>query len=775
MAIDTPRPADTGAATRQMPLRAVGRSVPKRDALDKVTGAARYTGDLTLPGMLRARFLRSPHAHARIISIDTSRAETLPGVHAVLTYKNTPKTKYSDTKTDQLSLLPFPPNLDQVLFDDTVRYAGEPVAAVAAVDLPTVEAALALIEVEYEPLPVVLDVLAALAPDAPQVHDHVQNNTAGYLPLSFGDVAAGLAQADLVVEETFSTSRQKQAQMEPTACVAHWDETDRVSVWSPTQTPHLTKQKLASLFGVPQSHVRVVNPYIGGAFGATLGFTLEPHAVALSRVARRPVRLDVTREEMFVSNSSRHPMTITLTMGFTREGNPTAIKAHVVSNTGAYATEGADVTGATTAHFFRLYPCFNIAFEGITVYTNAPPAGGFRGYGGPQAWFAVEQVIDIAAERLGLDPLELRRRISVGKGGFDGVLQLPITSCGLPECLDRGSAAIGWARRRDQGTKDPTARKRRGIGMASVMWVSGTACLVSTLDTSAALVTMNEDGSATVASAACDMGTGARTALVQIVADELGVPLDMVHIGAVDTDLTPIDAGAHASRTLFMAGNACRAAAADVREQLLAVAASELEVDTADLELDQGVIRVRGVAEKSTTVQAVAHGVYLKGRQFLGRGVAPQTNEPPFGAQFVEVEVDTETGVVEIVKVVAAHDVGRAINPVIVEGQIEGALQQGLGFTLMEDVPLDPETGSPKTVTLADYRMPSAGWMPPTEVILVEEAGPTGPFGAKGCGEMGLGPTAAAVANAIYDAVGVRITTLPITSERVLAALKQAR
>jgi xanthine dehydrogenase molybdenum-binding subunit len=758
---------------RVMPQRAVGRRVAKRDALEKVTGAARYTGDLTLPGMVYARFLRSPYAHARVTRVDTSQAEALPGVLAVLTHLNTPKTKYSDTKTDQLNLLPHPSNLDQVLFDAKVRYAGEPVAAVAALDRETVERALELIEVEYEQLPAVYEPLAALAPDAPSIHDHVHHNTAGYLPLSFGDVESGFAQADIVVQETFTTSRQKHIQMEPTACLAHWDESGKISVWTPTQTPHLNKQKLASLFEVPQNRVRVVNPHIGGAFGATLGFTLEPHAVALSRAAGRPVLLEVSREEMFASNSSRHPMVITLEAGFTREGQPTAIKVRLVANTGAYATEGPDVVGATTGHFFRLYPCFNIAFEGITVYTNAPPAGGFRGYGGPQAVFAMESVIDVAAERLGLDPLEMRRRISNTKGGFDGVMQRPILSCGLDECLDRGAAAVGWSdRRRHARPAEPASQPRRGMGMASTMWVSGTACLVSTLDSSAAMITMNEDGSATILCAACDMGTGARTALSQVVADELGLPVERVHIGAVDTELTPFESGAHASRTLYAAGNASRLAAADVREQVLAFAAAQLEVDLADLEIDDGHIRVAGVPEKSTTVQAVAHAAYLKGIQFMGRANSPQTNEPPFGAQFAEVEVDTETGIVRVLKLVAAHDVGKAINPTIVEGQLEGALAQGLGFAFMEHLPLDPDTGSPTMATLSDYRIPTAEWMPELELIVVEDPGPTGPFGAKGCGEMGLAPTAAAIANAIFDATGVRMRDLPMTPERVLAALR---
>jgi xanthine dehydrogenase molybdenum-binding subunit len=753
-----------------MPLRAVGRSIPKRDAFEKVCGAARYTGDLSLPGMLYARFLRSPYAHARIVRIDTTAALELRGVRAVMTHENSPTTRYSDTTSDQLSLLPGEPILDQRLFDSTVRYVGEPVAAVAADDLETVLEALELIDVEYEPLPAVFDAQEALASDAPRMHENAAGNIAARLAFSRGDVEAGLEAADCLIEQTFTTSRQKHVQMEPTACLAHWAVGDRVSVWSPTQTPHLVKQKLASLFELPQSSVRVVNPHIGGAFGNTLGFTLEPHAVALSRAVRRPVKLDETREEMFVAHSSRHPMVITLAAGFRRDGQLLALRARLLANTGAYATEGPDVVGACSSQLFRLYPCANRSFEGLTVYTNAPVAGGFRGYGGPQAAFAMEQVMDMAAERLGLDPLELRLRISAHKGGVDGSFGRPILSCGLPECFALGSDAVSWEPVRASSQR--TGRRRRGVGMASVMWVSGTACLPSTLDSSAATLTVHQDASMTVQCAACDMGTGARTTLAQVAADELGVPVEQVRLGAVDTDMTPFETGAHASRTLFAAGNATRIAAADARAQILSFAATRLEVAAQDLRIDRGVIRVEGVPEKTVGLSTIVNAAYRKGHHFLGRGESQQVNEPPFGAQFVEVEVDTDTGVVRVLRVVAAHDVGRAINPKIVEGQIEGAIAQGLGFAMIEDLPLDPETGAARTLTLADYRIPTVEWMPEITVILVEDPAPGGPFGAKGCGEMGLGPTAAAIANAIYNATGVRLTELPMTPERVLAALR---
>jgi putative selenate reductase molybdopterin-binding subunit len=764
----------SGAAppTHGEPRPAVGRRLAKPDALEKVTGAADYVADLAVPGALHARLLRSMYPHARIVRLDATRAEAHPGVVAVLSVHNTTRQLYTDSDNDVLALAAEPIR-DQVLFDEHVRYVGQPIAAVAATTDAAALEALALIDVEYDELPAVYTPDEALADGAPQLHAHAPGNVAARIAVERGDVDAGFAAADVVVSGTFRTSRQKHAQLEPHGCLAAYDASGKLTVWTPTQTPHPVRMKLAALFGLPESAVRVVNPHIGGAFGGGLGFVLEPYCAALAIATRRPVRLVLSRDEDFIGTSARHPMEMQVLAGFHADGTPAALEVRTVSNSGAYATQGRDVLGAHSGHFQRLYPFPAVRFEGLLVYTNASVAGAFRGYGGPQAYFALEQVLDETAERLGRDPLDFRLQLAVPPGAVDARNGRLIASHGLAECVARARAAIGWERR-GQG-REARGPLRRGLGGALVMWSSGTGCTPHTLDSSAAELRLNADGTAHLVTGVCDMGTGAKTALCQIAADTLGVPVETVAVSATDTDATPFDVGAHASRTLYVAGAAVQAAARDARQQLLTYAATLAEADAADLDLRGGVVEARGVPARPLALAEVTRHAYLHARQFIGTGHFSATNDPPFGAQLAEVEVDVESGVVRVVKVVAAHDVGRAINPTIVEGQIEGALQQGIGWALYEDFPIDPATGVPLATTFASYRMPGTTSMPAVETILVEAPGAAGPYGAKGVGEPGLVPTAAAIANAIYDAIGVRLRELPMTPERVLRALRAAR
>jgi xanthine dehydrogenase molybdenum-binding subunit len=751
-------------------MSVVGQSVPRLDAVPKVVGSARYTVDVALPGMLVTRFVRSPYPHASVVKIDVDSARRVPGVVHILTRDNSSRRFYTDNGTSRLNLMPRPAVEDQRLFDDVVRYAGEPVALVAADSVEAAEAAAELVEVEYEALDAVFEPFAAMADHAPQIHPFATGNRASYLPMQTGDIEAGFAEAAVVVEHTFQTSRQKHCQMEPHGCVASYED-ERLTIWSPTQAAHLVKQQLAELFDLPHHRVRVINPHIGGGFGSTVGFVVEAWACAMALTTRRPVRVVLSREEDFAATSFRHPMHITFRAGFAADGRPTAMDARFVSDTGAYATCGPGVMGALAHVLYRLYPCANTRLEGITVYTNTPPAGGFRGYGGPQAFFALEQIIDMAAERLGLDSVELRKRISIRPGDIDPTLRTPLATSALQACLDHGAERIGWYA--GSLVSRATGTLRRGKGVGAVMWISGTGCMASPLDAAGAIVAIERDGSAILTSGACDCGTGAKTSLVQIVADELGLPYHQVAFGPSDTASTPFESGAHASRTLYGSGLAAQLAAADVRRQVLDQAAQMLETSPADLLIEDGEVRVRGVPERRVTVAAVADNAYRHARQFIGTGQTPEVNDPPFAAQFVEVEVDTETGVVRVLRVVSAHDIGTAINPAVVEGQIEGSIQQGVGYALTENLPIDMETGSVLATTFADYRMLTTETMPEIEIVLVEDApAANGPFGAKGIGEPGLISTAAAIANAVYDAIGVRITELPITPERVLEALR---
>lgn len=755
-------------------LTAVGRRLPRADAYEKVTGAARYTGDLKLPGMLYGKLLRSPHGHARIRGIDTSRAEALPGVVAILHHGNTPRRIFAQSEYTATAPAAAPPP-DQYLFDQVVRYAGEPVAAIAAVDADTAERAAELIAVDYEPLPVVTDPLAALAPGAPVVNQlpGSQGNLAMHIPIHFGDVEQGFAAAEVVVEGRFYTSKQKHVQTEPYTCVADYDVRGRLTVWTPNQTPHPLRKQLADLFGLPLSRVRVIVPHLGGGFGGRVGFVGEQWAVALAMRAHRPVRLEYSRLEDFIGTESRHPMVVEGRLGARRDGTLTAVQFKTWSNAGAYITQSPDVTAVGGLFGLRLYRCENRWFDGYVVYTNTPPSGAYRGFGAPQHYFALEQLIDELAGKLGRDPLDLRRQLAVQKGQVDQWTQLPIASGRFADLLSAGAEAVGWAEKRGRRLREgPWVH---GVGCGCIMWVSGTACLhPGMVEGSGAICRLNLDGTVDVSVGATDLGTGIGTTLAQIAAEVLAIPVDHVRVILGDTDVTPFDAGAHASRTLFHAGNAVQLAAADVGRQILAMGAELLEVSAADLELKAGRLEVRGAPGKGASLADLALHTYTRVTEIVGKGYAPQTNAPPYAAHFAAVAVNTETGQVRVLRYVAVHDVGRAINPTVVEGQIEGAVFHGLGYALSEDLLFDPQTGSALNASFMDYKFLTAADVPHIRAILVEDPDPNGPFGAKGIGEVGLPPVAAAVANAIADATGARLTRLPMTPERVLQALRQA-
>lgn len=752
-------------------LKVVGQRVAKSDAPEKVTGTARYSADMRLPGMLFGRLLRSPHAHARITKIDTTKAEALPGVEAVLHFGNTPRrcvpiSPFQATAPETQ----LPP--DQLLFDDTVRYAGQAVAAVAAIDQETADRAVELIEVEYELLPVVTDPIKALEPDAPIVNSTPasKGNLKAHLEFKVGDVEAGFAEADIIVEGRFRTPKQKHAQMEPWACLAAFDAAGRLTVWSPNQSPHPVRKLIADLFGLPISKVRMITPPIGGGFGGRMGLVGEKWAVALAEATRRPVKIVYSRSEDFVEFESRNPMIVELKIGARQDGSLTAIQAKTWTNAGAYTTQSTGITAVHGLTLLRTYRVEHRSFDGYIVYTNTPVSGAYRGYGGPQAAFALEQLIDELAERLGRDPLEYRKQIAAQKGDLDFLTQLPIATCALPEALDAGAAAIGWQEKR--GRRRQEGPWVYGVGAASCMWVSGTGCMGPGLEEgSGARVRLSLDGTVDVVAGATDLGTGIGTTLAQIAAEALGIAPENVRVVLGDTDVTPYDVGAHASRTLFNSGNALIAASDSLREQILNVAADMLEASPADLELADGHVGVRGVPDRRVSLADVANTAFKKSMELTAGGYSPQTNAPPYAAHFAEVAVNVETGQVRLINYVAAHDIGRAINPTIVEGQVEGGVFHGIGFALSEDFLIDENTGSPLNATFMDYKVLTANDIPYIKTILLEDPDPSGPFGAKGVGEVGLLPVAAAIANAIYDATGVRVRHAPMTPEHVLRAL----
>lgn len=739
----------------------IGKRVPLKDAPEKVTGRATFVADMKLPGMLHVKILRSPYPHAKILRVDVSKAEAFPGVKAVLSKNNAPWVKMPVT---------YGGPRDKRAFDEKVRYVGDEVAAVAAVSKKVAKEALKLIKVDYEKLPAVLDPEEAMKPDAPLIHEDKAKNIGWPTLAESGDVEAGFAEADHVFEETFRTPAQRHASLETHCCIASFDATGKLTVWSPTQNQFHLRGHLAEYMDLPMSKVRVIKPYLGGGFGSKLDMLVEHICALLAKMTGQPVRLVLTREEEFSATLSRLASIVKLKLGVKRDGTLTGIKANVVSSTGAYMYKPA-VMMVTVRTLISIYRCSNVKAEGYCVYTNLISAGAMRGFGSPQAHFAMESMMDIIADKLGIDPVELRLKNSknVGDTSMSGTI---IGSCGLAECLAKGAEQIGL----ESGSRVEKVGdvKQQGIGMACFTHRGGT---VNTMpDYSAAFVKLNEDGTAHLFTGVADLGTGSYTTLAQIAAEELGLSLDAVDVIAGDTDNAPHDEGAYASRTLYVAGSAVKAAAADAREQLLSRAAEKLNVTPADLNVSGGRIFVRENPEMGVAVEEVtreAREAKKGAMTFLGKATFENYNAAQsFGAQFAKVEVDTETGEVQVLKMVAIHDIGKAINPMVVEGQIEGGLQQSIGYALMEDPIFDEKTGRMLNPNFADYMVPTALDMPHIEMGLVETNEPSGPFGAKSTGELTVLGGAPAIANAIYDAIGIRFTELPITPERVFRALK---
>lgn len=770
-------------------MNVVGNRVLRTDAHDKVTGGKGYTVNVRLPGMLHGKLLRSPYPHARILRIDGSRAEKLPGVKAVLTTPDVPQIKYHPVyfaPSTAASMIK-----DMLILSDTVRFAGEPVAAVAATHAEIAEEAVDLIHVEYEPLPAVFSPEEAMKPGATQIYEHATNNVAMNPAFSFGDLQRGFAEADYVFENTYETQRVHTCYMEPRVCVVDSDGQGNLTVWSSTQHIFGLREKLAFALGIPVSNVRVVKPaYIGGGFGGKLDMGyIEPIAALLSIKAGRPVRIEQTRYEDFIT-TARNPVKMHLKTGVKKDGTFIARYAKSILDTGAHTTHGAVVLMVHGFFGFLLpYRCPNSKWEGMTVYTNNIIGGGFRGYGAPQAAFAVESQIDEICEQLKFDPIEFRLKNAHTEGEqhpFDPNFKL--SSYRFEECLKRGAEEFGWSKRRSAGSANGT--KKRGIGFAcQPLWVSGCVGFPDIYEHSGAIVKLNVDGTVNLAIATVDMGCGQNTVLSQILAEELGVPLSAVKVSYADTDTVPFDAPSHASRVTYATGNAVKAAAGSAKKRVFEVAGGLLNVAPGDLELTNGRVQVKGSPEnglslqdvvkraESPCVNMVPDGMQRtpleeKGTIMGFASLAPTSNPSPAAVQFVEVEVDTETGEVKVLRVVYAHDIGKVINPPGAEGQVEGGFQQGLGYALMENLVFDQSSGACLSADFLNYKMPTAMEMPPDiKCVFVESEEPSGPFGAKSLAEPCLIVPAPAIANAIYNAIGVRVRELPITPEKILAGL----
>jgi putative selenate reductase molybdopterin-binding subunit len=771
----------------------VGKPEVKVDALKLAKGNPAFTDDIEMRGMLYAKVLYSPHAHARIVSIDDSVAAALPGVHAVLHHANTPRVKYASGGQSW----PNPHPYDQVSFDDTVRHVGDRVAAVAAESIEIAEEAVQLLEVTYEVLPAVFDELDAIEPGAPVIHAEADThdiydrdrNIVHHFEAQRGDVEAAFADTPHVFEGTFRVHQVQQVPIEPHITIAWLDSDERMIVRTATQVPFHTRRMLAPLIGMEVKNIRVIKPRIGGGFGAKQEMLIEDIAAHLAIATRRPVRLELTREEEFWASRTRHPQTITFKSAVDHDGTLVAQHMRLVGNTGAYGTHGYTVQAVSGLRGLTSYNAPNKRFDCDVVYTNIPVPGAYRGYGAPQAEFALEAHMEDIARALGRDPLEFKRQNwvklgdelniapHIGERATDDQLELDeypkVMSSGIEECVAQGQRSIGWHRRLDASWRQPADRPhiRRGLGFAFCM--HGTA--IPFLDMGGCSIKLNDDGSFNMLVGATDLGTGADTVLGQIAAEVLGVPLQDIIVYSSDTDMTPFDTGAYASSTTYISGTAVMLAAEVVRKRIKERAAEMLGVEEpCTIELHDK--RAWAPDGRSVSMEELAlHTLHWEDQeQIMGTAsyVSPEC-PPPFAAQFVEIEVDTETGQVEVIKMTMAVDCGVAINPVTASGQVEGGMVQALGYAHCEEFAYDSE-GRMINDQLGPYKIYRADEMPDTEVFLVQTMEDSGPFGAKAVAEIPKDGVAPAMRNAILNATGVAINDLPFTPERVWTALQSA-
>ncbi|MFQ5849989.1 MAG: xanthine dehydrogenase family protein molybdopterin-binding subunit [Candidatus Binatia bacterium] len=759
-------------------LQVVGRAVARVDAREKVTGEAQYSADRVLAGgMLHGKTLRSPYPHAEIVRLDTSKAEALPGVRAAITFRDAPESPFEEGD----SSIPESPVVPVYVLNRVVRHFGDEVAAVAASSLEIAEEALGLIEVEYKPMPFVLDAEAALAPDAPLVRG--SNNLAGRAPiiLARGDVERGMVEADLVVEETYCTQATSPLALEPRYCLAQW-EGEQLTVWKSSRNVYGDRDRLARVFGLPQDHVRVIGAYLGGGFGSKDETRLAALTALLARKAGWPVRMGYTREEELAFGRWRHATVTRIRMGLKRDSSISAMESSSVLNTGPY-TPGFGVGSRLGHGLTYLYRCPDVRYEGKVVFTNSLVAGSYRGLGAPQGHFALESLVDTVAERLGLDPLEFRRRNHVRPEGQPGGPYLakeglvpaqpveggiPFSSNLLAECLDEGARRIGW-KPRPRGPRRLRIRgKYRGMGMACCIYKTGQS-------RSSAVVKVKDDGTAELLMSIMEIGQGAWTILTQIVAETLGLRHGDVRGYFADTQTTPFSHSTSGSTTTFTSGLAALRAAEDARGQILDTASRLLEAEPGELEIRDGMVFTRSAPDLRLPVRNVV--LRRENHTVVGQANVRAGSRThiinSFAAHFAEVEVDPESGAIQVLRYVAVHDSGRVINPETARGQIIGGVVQGLGYALMEEIPLDLESGAPLALNLQDFKIPTLADLPTIEPVLIERADPFGPYGAKALGEPPLVPVAATIANALYDATGVRIRDLPISAEKVLRGLHE--
>lgn len=775
----------------------INSRLPRVDTPDKASGRGVFIDDMSMPGMIFGALLQSPLAHARILSIDTTRAESLPGVKAVVTAKEAGLVKYGVS----------PARYDETLFcHDKVRYIGDEIAAVAAIDLETAQKAISLIDVDYEELPAVFTIEEAMAEGAPLLHEDYPGNICAEVHHEFGDVKAAFAQCDLIKTTTFKNKRQDGAFIEPPGCIADYDLVGRLTLHSSTQVPHYVQRTLAMVLGLPAGKVRVVKPYVGGGFGIKASANAQELAACLlSMKTGKPVKMIYSREQVFMLCRARHQFTHTLTTGVKKDGTLMALEHECYLDGGAYSSFGIATIYYAGSLLGGPYRLPNMKYDGYRIYNNKPVCGAQRGHGGVIARAAWEQQLDMIAEELKMEPIELRLKNMMVTGDTT-CNDLNMSSLGMKECIEAVKEGSGW------DAKKGNLPKGKGIGMACGFFVSGAGYPIYRSETyhGTVLVKLTEDGGTVlVYTASAEIGQVSDTTFAMIVAEALGVPLEYVRIASGDTDMG-VDLGAYSSRQTLMTGHAAKEAAENVKQKVLEVLSEELNVSVEDMNIENGLIvfgkdgidfselRERYICEHKgwtdnpetgpLTFKEASRIAFLAKGSIVGTGKyrPPQLGgnfkgaavgtSPAYGcsAQVVEVDVDLETGQVTIEKMTDAHDCGFAINKTSVEGQMEGSLSMGMGEAMFEEVKFD-EKGKVINSDLAEYKLVTSLDMPPVKTIIIESNEPNGPYGAKEVGEGAIMPTIPAILNAVYDAIGVRIYELPLTPERVYMAINAGK
>ncbi|MDR3576110.1 MAG: xanthine dehydrogenase family protein molybdopterin-binding subunit [Anaerolineaceae bacterium] len=756
----------------------IGRSVPRIDGEIKVSGRAKYVTDLSSPGMLYAKILFSDRPHAKILRVDTSKAEAMDGVRAVITAANAPKILYGLYVFDRY-----------IFARDGVRHIGEPIAAVAAVSKKIAIAAVKLIEVEYEDLPAVFSIEDALKTDAPVIHADIKSysgisayvkygNVCMDASVGMGDIQKGFAEADYIFENVYRTSPMHQSSIEPHACLAEYDLNGKLTVWTGTQQLSVCHSELSKALGLPQNQVRVIPVWLGGGFGGKLKSLFEPITALLAKAANAPVKLELTREEEFTVTHPRANFTIRIKTGVKKNGKLVAREVDMACDVGAYSDHALGEVTHAMSYATGPYNIPNVKVRGRAVYTNNPDWGCMRGYGGQEITLPTEGQLDVIARALNMDPVELRR-MNLAKEGEIFLTTQPLRSVHIEQTMDQAIKASHYYEKKGK------MGANRGIGLANSMLNAGFL-------SSSAFVRLNEDGTVSVITAITDLGTGNLTVLCQIVAETLGVPVETVTIAAQDSDVSPYDTGSIASRTVFDAGNAVYRATEDVRHQVIAIAREIFECEPADIQIENGVIFDRNQPLVTRTIADIAgEAIFLRTQgPILGRG-STMPNPPhehsignayferpsasfTFATHVAEVEVDPETGQVKVLNYTACHDVGQVMNKAGIEGQVEGGVVQGIGYGLYEE--LIVKDGKILNPNFTDYRVPTAMDVSfKTHSDFVEIPEELGPYGAKGVGEIVMIPPPAAIANAILDAIGVHVSEIPISPERLYWAIQKQK